>query len=144
MRAMFSSNHRQHLLVAFKHLDESMGDVLRKLGVAPDAPLFGSLRNDVDPAALARAQLAVAGVRAELRTFMASHNMRPTSPDSGAAHAAHALLGLAAVSATELEPDYLLGYGALSEQESAELARLSERLRARLDEVVKALPERRS
>jgi hypothetical protein len=139
---MFSANHRQHLLVAFQHLDEALDEVLRRLGAPTETRLFARLRDDVDPAARERARIAVDAVRGEIRTFMLRHEMQPNPPGIGAAHAANARLALAMVNASELGPSHLRGYGALASAEAQELASLSERLRERLEAVISALPER--
>lgn len=139
---MFASVHRQHLGVAFRHLDETLEEVLRLLGAPAGTPLFERTRDDVDPIVRERARRAVDAVRDELRTFMALHDMRIDKPGTGATHAARARLALALVGATELEPRYLRGYGELTAAEAAELAALSERIRAGIAAVIAALPER--
>jgi hypothetical protein len=138
---MFGSAHRQHLLVAFRHLDETLADVLHGLGAPTGSPLFSRLHDDVDPAARAHAAQAIGAIRDEVRAFMARHAMQTSAPDLGATHAARARLDLAVVSASELGPRHLRGYGELTDEEAEELAGLSERLREDLIGVLAALPE---
>jgi hypothetical protein len=139
---MFGSAHRQHLSVAFRHLDDTLDDVLYKLGAPSGTPLFARLRDDVDPDARRRAAQAVGMVRDEMHAFMTRHAMHAPAPDPGATHAARARLDLAVVSASELGTQHLRGYGELTAAEAEELDDLSERLRARLLDVLRMLPER--
>lgn len=129
---MFSANHRQHLLVAFRHFDEMLSQILARIGVAPGAPLFQSFLDDSDDATRERAQAAVAELREEVRSFMAAHDLKAGAPEVTALHAAHAMLALVMVSATELGGRYLRGYGEVSPEECAELDALSVSLRERL------------
>lgn len=138
---MFSANHRQHLLVAFRHLDAVLSEVAALLQpAAPDA-LFAARVDDVDAGTRRRAENAIAAVREDIRTFMARHALRAGQSDLSARHAANAQLALAMVEATELGSRHLRGYGELTESEAMELADLSEGLRARLADVIRALPE---
>lgn len=139
---VFSAIHRRHLLVAFRHLDETLAEVLRVLGAPGGRPLFEHTRNDVDPGARERARRAVDAVRDELRVFMSTHDMRIEAAHVGATRAAHARLDLALVSAAELAPPYLSGYGDLAATDADALATLSERLRDRIAAVIAELPER--
>jgi hypothetical protein len=139
---MFGSTHRQHLEVAFRHFDETMEEVLQRLRAPPGTPLFARLRDDVDPAARARVVQAIADMRDEVRDFMVRHEMPSNPPDLSATHAARARLDLAMVSASELGPRHLRGYGELAPEETQALIDLSERLRDCIAETLAALPER--
>lgn len=140
---VFSLNHRQHLLIAFKHLDSTLNEVLSRLSAAPvpATALFQSFRADVDPVARDRASAAMDAVRDEVRAFMATHEMSAGTSGIGATHAANALLALAMVSAAELGPRHLRGYGELTTEEASELEALSSRLQQRLTDSIAALPE---
>lgn len=138
---MFSANHRQHLLVALMHLDETLSEVLAQLGGESGASLFRHWRDDVDPEARRRAVAAIAATREAMRVFLARHAIRANEPRTGATHAADALLAMAMVDATELGPRYLRGYGELSDTEAAELEALAENLREHLVAVIRTLPE---
>ena len=138
---MFSSAHRRHLLLAFRHLDGTLGEVLLKLGAPARAPLFAGLRDDVEPTARSHAAGSIVELRGEVRAFMTNHAMQALAPDLGATHAARARLDLALVSASELGPDHLRGYGELTLEEAEELSALSERLRLRLLDALGTLPE---
>ncbi len=138
---MFSSNHRQHLMVAFRNLDAVLGEVSALLQPAAPGALFAARVDDVDADTRRRAEAAIEATREELRAFMVKHAMQVPPPDHSARHAANARLSLAMVEAAELGPRHLRGYGELGEAEAEELAGLSERLRARLAEVVGTLPE---
>lgn len=138
---MFSANHRQHLLVALRHLDATLSEVLAQLGGESDAALFRRRRADVDPRARERAAAAILATREAMRAFLAKHEIHADDPRTGATHAADTLLALAMVNATELGPRYLRGYGELSEAESEELETLAGRLRVQLAAVIRALPE---
>ncbi|MGH8126539.1 MAG: hypothetical protein ACREPK_11920 [Rhodanobacteraceae bacterium] len=138
---MFSSNHRQHLLVAFRHLDAVLAEVSALLAPVPRGALIAQCIDDVDADTRRRAEIGIAAVRGELCAFMTRHALRLEPPDLSARHAANAQLALTMVEATELGPRHLRGYGALTENEAEELAGLSERLRARLVDVIRALPE---
>lgn len=129
---MFSTNHRQHLLVAFKHLDGVLIEILARLGAAPGEPLFDTYHNDVDPVLREPAQQAVAALRASMRDFLERHAVAANPPDVSLLHALHATLALAQVGATELAGRHLRGYGELDSDEGAELDALSQRLRAQL------------
>ena len=61
--------------------------------------------------------------------FLQRHDLHASAPDLGALHAAHAMLALMLVGATELGAHHARGYGELSTQESAELDDLSARMR---------------
>ncbi|MFO1505883.1 MAG: hypothetical protein U1F23_02190 [Lysobacterales bacterium] len=139
---VFSAIHRRHLLVAFRHLDETLGEVLRALGAPVGEPLFALTRDDSGPAAYHAAGLAVDAVRAEMREFLAVHDLHADAPGVGATRAANARLALALVNATELGPQYLRGYGELTEVEAEELVALSARMRDRIAAVIAELPER--
>jgi hypothetical protein len=129
------------LLVAFRHLDETLGEVLFKLGAPAGAPLFARLRDDVDPAARVRAAHAIVALRDDMRVFLAQHGVQASAPDIGATHAARARLDLAMVGAGELGPRHLRGYGELTPAEAEALSDLTERLRGRLMDALAALPE---
>lgn len=140
---MFSPNHRQHLLVAFKHLDEALDEVLQRLGAPAGVPLFERSRDDVDPAARDRAASAIDDVRGEMRRFMARHGLEPKRADLGATHIARSRLDLAMVAASELGPRHLRGYGELDDAEMHELTSFATTLGDQLAAVIKLLPEPR-
>ncbi|MGH8233619.1 MAG: hypothetical protein ACREPU_05405 [Rhodanobacteraceae bacterium] len=131
------------MLIAFKHLDSTLTEVLLRLGATPAsaASLFQAFRADVDPAAREHARVATDAVRDEIRAFMTRHEMRGEPSGIGATHAANALLALAMVSAAELGPRHLRGYGELTTDEASELDALSSRLQQRLTDAIAALPE---
>lgn len=140
---MFSPNHRQHLLVAFRQLDETLAEALRVLGAPPGAPVFQQARSDVDAPARENAARAIAAVRDELRAFMAREDLRPRTPTASATHVARSRLDLALVAAAELGARHLRGYGEISAAEAAELDSLAKRLRERLTAALQMLPEAR-
>jgi len=141
---MLSDPHRQHLVVAFRHLDETLSEVLRQLGAQPGRPLFTRLRDDVDPAARVRVANAIDGVREDMRAFMARYDLQTTMPALGATHVARSRLDLAMVSASELGPGHLRGYGALTEADADELEVLATTLRDDIGALINLLPEQRS
>jgi leucyl aminopeptidase (aminopeptidase T) len=139
---VFTANHRQHLLVAFRHLDAMLEEVLARIGAAPGTPLFQSHRDDADARMRESAQQAVTNAREAMRAFMTKHGLEVTPPDFSATHAAHAMLALMQVGAMELDGHHLRGYGELSADELDELDELSHRLRERLGELDRVLNER--
>lgn len=126
---MFSANHRQHLLVALRHFDAMLTEVLNRIGAEPVAALFGTYRNDANPATRERVQSAAAQLREAMRAFMTQHDLHASEPEVGAVHSAHAMLSLMSVLAAELGARHLRGYGELSKEEEEQLDALSQRLR---------------
>ncbi|MGA8277335.1 MAG: hypothetical protein WB784_03970 [Rhodanobacteraceae bacterium] len=129
---MFSPNHRQHLLVAFRHFDSMLADILVRLGAAPGEPLLESYRDDVDRSVREPAKQGVTEMRTGMRAFMSKHDLQISPPHVSAVHAAHAMLALLQVASSELGARHLRGYGELSIDEAAELDALSNRLRVQL------------
>ncbi len=144
---MFSANHRQHLLVAFRHFDSMLAEVLSRIRAEPGEPLFETYRQDSDAPTRERAQAAATRLRETMRAFMAQHDLHAPRPEAGALHSAHALLALMLVGATELGARHLRGYGELDADESAELEALSRRMRedvAALDAALRAARDGRT
>ncbi|MGH8152093.1 MAG: hypothetical protein ACREPF_05075 [Rhodanobacteraceae bacterium] len=138
---MFSVNHREHLLVAFRHLDAVLAEVEALLRPPAVGTVFNARVGDIDASTCRRAESAIAAVREELRAFMVGHALHAPPPALSARHAANAQLALAMVEAAELDPRHLRGYGELTDSEIEELAALSERLHSRLAAVIRTLPE---
>lgn len=138
---MFGPSHRQHLLVAFRHLDETLAEVLQRLGAPPGAPLFARVRDDVDPAARDGVVAAIAEVRRKVHAFMAGHALDAIAPDAGATHVARARLDLAMVSAAELGARHLRGYGELADADADALEALATTLRDQLAAAIALLAE---
>lgn len=138
---MFASTQNQHLVVAFRHLDETLAEVLRQLGAPPGSPLFEPRHDDVDPDARGQVVSAIDGVRNTMRAFMAQHDLQPTGPGHGATHVARSRLDLAMVAASELAARYLRGYGSLADADAREIDALASALRDRIAAAIAVLPE---
>ena len=129
---MFSSNHRQHLLVVFQHLDSALTNVLMRLGAERGDPLFDVYLDDSKENLREGAAAEIAEIRQELSAFMTAHRLQAPAPHLSAAHAAHAYAATLLVTAAELGAHHLRGYGELSAEESEQLDALSHRLGERL------------
>lgn len=143
-RPMFTSTQKQHLVVAFRHLDVTLAEVLRQLGAPPGNSLFEPRRNDADPDARAQVASAIDDVRNTMRAFMTQHGLDPPAPGPGATHVARSRLDLAMVAASELAARYLRGYGDLATADAREIDVLASVLRDRIAAAVAVLPERSS
>jgi hypothetical protein len=138
---MFSANHRQHLLVAFKNLDESLAEVLECLAPASGGRLFQPYTDELDGSVREHAEAIVADVYRELREFMATHQMPAPLPTHSGRHAAYARASVALVAAIELDARRLRGYGELSQDECEALDSLSQQLSERLTRLVATLAD---
>lgn len=138
---MFSANHRQHLLVAFKSLDESLAEIARCLEPALANRVFPPYADSVDNVVLKRACSAIADVRGGMRAFMTAQRMQVPASTLSSRHAAHARASLALASAMELDAQHLKGYGELSPEERDALDALADQLGAKMMRLVATLAE---
>lgn len=136
---MFSANHRQHLLVAFRELDESLAEIRGCLRAGTGERLFPPYAGTVDPALRRRADALVADVRAMIAAFVSAQDLQSPPSAVPTTRAASARASIAMVAALELDPQHLRGYGELSKDESAALEALSQRLGDRLAQLVALL-----
>lgn len=138
---MFSANHRQHLLVAFKSLDESLTEIVRCLESEATNCVFPPYVDSADEIVRKRACDVVADVREEMKGFMATQHMQVGTPTLSSRYAAHARASLALASAMELDAQHLRGYGELSTEERNALDALADRLGTKVISLVAALAE---
>jgi hypothetical protein len=114
-------SQRQRLLVTCKHIDRLLGDIEGTLNAAASKSAFPGYIGDIIPQQRKTIEDYVARLRGQLLQVLARQSLAPEEPRISAAHAIHVDLTFIEIAIAELDPHYMRGYGAVSEQGATDL-----------------------
>ncbi len=114
-------SQRQRLLVTCKHIDKLLGNVEDTLNAAASKSVFPGYIGDIIPQQRKTIEDYIARLRVQLLQVLARQSLGPEEPRISAAHAIHVDLTFIEIAIAELDPHYMRGYGAVSEQGATDL-----------------------
>ncbi len=114
-------SQRQRLLVTCKHIDKLLGNIEETLNAAASKSVFPAYIGDILPQQRRTIEDSVARFRQQLLQVLARQSLAPEGPRISAAHAIYVDLTFIGIAITELDPHYMRGYGAVSEQGATDL-----------------------
>jgi GTP-binding protein EngB required for normal cell division len=135
----FNESHKRRLLASARYADDLLSDIEAILNAAESKSLFPKYRPDV---ALHQARLIRAHssrFRAHLGRSLSALGISHHETHLGALHSIRVTLMMLRITAEEMAPEHLRGYGELSEAAEAELRGLSSELEGLIGSLERAL-----
>ena len=132
-----NASQRQHLLVTCQHIDKMLGDVEATLNAASSKSVFPSYANDVTPMQRKTIEDYIARVRGQLLQVLAGQLLEPEKPHISAIHSIHVNLTFVDIAIAELAPNYMRGYGPVSEAGAADLNGIVAELQSAIKELTR-------
>jgi len=114
-------SQRQHLLITCKHIDKLLGDIEETLNTAASKSVFPSYAGDITPLQRKTIEDYIARLRGQLLQVLAGQAVAPEKPRVSTSHAIHVGLTFVEIAIAELAPDYMRGYGPVSESGATDL-----------------------
>jgi hypothetical protein len=136
--AGLNQHHLRRLLVSCQYTDGLLSDIENILNSSASKAVFPRYFIDISPAQRRAIEDYSARIRQQLLRLAERHGITHR-PGISATHAIHSILSVAGISAEELNPKYLGGYGKVPERAAAVLEPLVgelQRLIADLDQIV--------
>jgi len=131
-----NEHHVRRLLVTCQYIDHLLSEIENVLNTANSREVFSKYFIDISPAERHVIEDYSARIRRQLLQLVARHGINH-QPGIPATRAIHSLLSVAQISAEELNPRYLSGYGQVPEQAAAVLKPLV----AELQDLIAALDQ---
>ena len=116
-----NSNHLRRLLISCQYIDKLLSDIESVLNQSSSSDLFKKYRDDLSPMQRKVTRDYIARIRARLARVLDEQNVALPEADIGAAHSVRTALDFIDISAEELEPKYMRGYGEVPESAVPEL-----------------------
>lgn len=116
-----NSNHLRRLLVSCQYIDKLLSDIESVLNQSSSSALFKKYRDDLSPMQRKVTQDYIARIRARLARVLDGQNVALPEADIGATHSVRTALDFIDISAEELKPKYMRGYGEVPESAVPEL-----------------------
>ena len=134
--AGLNQHHLRRLLVSCQYTDGLLSDIENILNSSASKAVFPRYFIDISPAQRGAIEEYSARIRQQLLRLAERHGITHR-PGISATHAIHTMLSVAQISAEELNPKYLGGYGKVPESAAAVL----EPLVGELQELITALDQ---
>ncbi|MGA9778310.1 MAG: dynamin family protein [Limisphaerales bacterium] len=119
-----NENHQRHLLATFQHVDNLLSEADHILASAGSSSPFQEYSQDSTPVQRKVTHDYILRVRETMRRILDELRIPPKPPVSGALWAARNHTAFAGIAVTELEPEHMLGYGKLSDEDQQTLDRI--------------------
>jgi GTP-binding protein EngB required for normal cell division len=119
-----NENHQRHLLATFQHVDNLLSEADHILASAGSASPFQEYSQDSTPVQRKVTHDYILRVRETMRRILEDLELPPKPPVSGALWAARNHTAFAGIAVTEIEPEHMLGYGKLSDEDRQTLDRV--------------------
>ena len=119
-----NENHQRHLLATFQHVDNLLSEADHILASAGSASPFQEYSQDSTPVQRKVTHDYILRVRETMRRILEDLELPPKPPVSGALWAARNHTAFAGIAVTEIEPEHMLGYGKLSDEDRQTLDRI--------------------
>lgn len=132
-----NGSQRQHLLVTCKHVDKLLGDIEATLNVAGSKTVFPNYVNDVTPVQRKTIEDYIARVRGQLLQVIGGQSLAPEKPRVSAIHSIHVNLAFVDIAIAELAPQYMRGYGPVSDEGTADLNGIVAELQSAIKELTR-------
>ncbi|HUW00407.1 MAG TPA: dynamin family protein [Gallionella sp.] len=110
-----NDNHKRHLVAAFQHIDELLGEANHILVAADSASPFTEYTQDASPVQRKVIDDYIRRVRKVISRIMTDLNLPRPKPASGALWAAQTHVMFAQIAVNEMESKRMVGYGTLSD-----------------------------
>jgi len=130
-----NENHQRHLLATFQYVDNLLSEADRILVSAGSSSTFQEYSQDSTPVQRKVTHDYILRVRETMRRILDELKIPPKPPVSGALWAARNHTAFADIAVTEIEPEHMLGYGKLSNEDQ----RMLDRIVAELNSVLNRL-----
>ena len=131
-----NENHARHLLATFRHIDGLLSEVDHVLATAGPTSPFAEYTQDSTPVQRKVVHDYVQGVRQAMAHAMTDLGLPRPAPVCGALWAASGQLNFAHIAVAEIEPQHLLGYGALSEEDIKAISEVAAELNAAIERLI--------
>ena len=131
-----NENHARHLLATFRHIDGLLSEVEHVLATAGTTSPFAEHTQDSTPVQRKVVHDYVQGVRQAMAHAMTDLGLPQPGPVCGAVWAASGQLSFAHIAVAEIEPQRLLGYGALSGQDIKAIGEVAAELNAAIERLM--------
>jgi GTP-binding protein EngB required for normal cell division len=119
-----NENHQRHLLATFQHVDNLLSEADHILASAGSPSPFQEYSQDSTPVQRKVTHDYILRVREAMRRVLSELGIPPKPPVSGALWAARNHTTFAGIAVTELEPEHMLGYGKLADEDRQTLDRI--------------------
>jgi hypothetical protein len=129
-----NENHRQALVVKFRHIDDLLNQV-RQILVPDSASLFTNYTADASPEQHKIIEDHLLKLRETMNRIMTELNLPPPSPVCGALWAVQIRTNDAKLALAGLEAKQMIGYGPLSEQDIKVFGEISAELGVTLEQL---------
>jgi len=137
-----NEHHLRRLLVSCQYIDRLLSDIENILNTANSNAVFPRYLIDLPPAERRWVTDYIARIRRQLVRLASDHGL-VSEPSIPARRAIHSILSVVQISAEELNPRHLRGYGQVPEKAAAQLKPLVRDLQelvTALDEHIKPWP----
>ena len=131
-----NENHTRHLLATFRHIDGLLSEVEHVLATAGPTSPFAEYTQDSTPVQRKVVHDYIQRVRQAMGYAMNDLGLPRPAPVCGALWAASGQLNFAHIAVAEIEPQHLLGYGALSEADIQAIAGVAAELNAAIERLI--------
>jgi hypothetical protein len=132
-----NSSQRQRLLITCKHIDRLLEDIEATLNAAASKSVFPNYASDISSAERQTIEDYVARIRTQLLQVLAGQSMAPEEPRISAAHSIYVNLTFIEIAVTELAPQYMRGYGPVTEEGAADLNDIIAKLQLTVKELLR-------
>ncbi|HPA19560.1 MAG TPA: hypothetical protein PLU30_17565 [Verrucomicrobiae bacterium] len=113
-----NENHRHHILITFRYIDDLLAEAQRLVSAADDGSLFETYLRDAQDADRRTILEQIRRTRETMGRILRDLKIVPDRPASGSLWAAQGCLTFAAIAVAELEPGRMRGYGSLSDEDA--------------------------
>lgn len=134
-----NASQRQRLLITCKHIDKLLGDVEATLNAAASKTVFSVYVSDISPSQQSAIEDYVGRIRRQLLQVLATQSLAPEPPHISAAHSVHVNLTFIEIAIAELAPQYMRGYGPVSQQGATDLNAIMAELQSSVNELLGCL-----
>jgi len=130
-------SQRQRLLITCKHIDKLLGDVEETLNAAASRSVFPNYVSDITPVQRKTIEDYVARIRGQLLQVLAGQSLAPEEPRISAAHSINVNLTFVEIAIADLVPNYMRGYGPVSQEGATDLNGIVAELQSAVKELLR-------
>jgi GTP-binding protein EngB required for normal cell division len=131
-----NENHERHLLTSFRYIDNLLSEAEHILANAGSASPFAEYTQDSTPVQRKVLHDYIDRVRQAMNRALADLHLPPSSPVCGAMWAAGGRLTFSQIAVTEIEPQHMRGYGALTDGDVKAINGVVAELNATLERLI--------
>jgi GTP-binding protein EngB required for normal cell division len=139
-----NASQQQHLLITCKHIDNLLGDIEQTLNAAASKNVFPSYVGDITPLRRKTIEDYIARLRGQLLQVLAGQSLAPETPRISEAHSIQVGLTFVEIAIAELAPNYMQGYGPVSDKGATDLHGIVAELQSAVKELHRYVLQPRS